>query len=120
MNNRLLNILRKSRASLQITLEDNKDLFIVDIGYDGKLFRKKSLLSNVKSIDEEVIMYLEEITKEKFNVGDSVYVLDNLGNRIFGKVYNINDFREPDMKYAILVEGYDDLLFFGGDRIERA
>lgn len=48
-------------------------------------------------------------------VGDRVEILDENGNVIGeGTIYNINEFREPSMIYAVDVDGYDeDVLFFG-------
>lgn len=49
-----------------------------------------------------------------FKVNDEVMIVDNFGNKVAeGVVYNVNEFREPSMKYAVDVEGYDDFLFVG-------
>lgn len=48
-------------------------------------------------------------------VGDRVEILDENNNVIGeGIIYNINEFREPSMIYAVDVDGYnEDVLFFG-------
>lgn len=52
-------------------------------------------------------------------VGDRVEILDENENVIGeGIIYNINEFREPSMIYAVDVDGYtDDLLFFGESQL---
>lgn len=37
---------------------------------------------------------------------------------LIGKVANINDFRPPETKYAIDVEGASDFIFAGDDDLE--
>lgn len=48
-------------------------------------------------------------------VRDRVEILDENNNVIGeGIIYNINEFREPSMIYAVDVDGYnEDVLFFG-------
>jgi len=50
---------------------------------------------------------------------DSVWITDSAGMKIAGgTIVNVNDFREPEMKYAVDVDGYkEDVLFFGEDRL---
>lgn len=36
-----------------------------------------------------------------------------------GVVININDYREPSMKYAVEIVGYDDCMFIGDDNIRK-
>lgn len=36
-----------------------------------------------------------------------------------GVVVNVNDFREPSMKYAVEVVGYDDCVFIGDNNIRK-
>lgn len=52
-------------------------------------------------------------------VGDRVEILDENENVIGeGTIYNINEFRELNMIYAVDVDGYtDDLLFFGESQL---
>lgn len=53
-------------------------------------------------------------------VMDRVVITANNGQKFHGRVANINDFREPSMKYAVDVDGYDeDVVFVGEDRIEK-
>jgi uncharacterized protein (UPF0218 family) len=50
----------------------------------------------------------------ELKVRDKVIIIDNNGNSISeGTIININDFREPDHKYAVDVDGIEDALFFG-------
>lgn len=57
-------------------------------------------------------MYLNK--SEKIQVGDTI----RLKNGIIAKVVNINEFREPSMKYAIDIEGFDDIVFIGDLNID--
>lgn len=52
-------------------------------------------------------------------VRDRVVIVNKDGKPIAeGTIYNINDFREPSMKYAVDVDGYaDDVLFFGESQL---
>lgn len=52
-------------------------------------------------------------------VGNRVEILNENENVIGeGIIYNINEFREPSMIYAVDVDGYtDDLLFFGESQL---
>ena len=54
-------------------------------------------------------------------VRDRVTILDANGNSLAnGTIVNINDFREPSMKYAVDVDGYDeDVLFFGSKQLTK-
>lgn len=55
----------------------------------------------------------------KFKVQDKVAIVDANGNKLAeGEIYNINDFREPSMKYAVNVEGYEDFLFVGKSNLQ--
>ena len=49
----------------------------------------------------------------EIKVGDIV----KLKNRVIAKIININDFREPSMRYGADIEGYWDVVFFGDDDI---
>jgi hypothetical protein len=56
----------------------------------------------------------------KLKVRDKVMIIDVDGNPLAeGTIVNINDFREPSMKYAVDVEGYTDVLFFGDSRLVK-
>ena len=53
-------------------------------------------------------------------VGDRVLVKDNQGNKWLGTIININDFREPSMKYCVDLDSYNkDYVFVGEDDIEN-
>lgn len=49
-----------------------------------------------------------------YKVKDKVEVLNSQGNRIAdGIIININDYREPHMKYAVDIVGFADAVFVG-------
>lgn len=51
-------------------------------------------------------------------VGDRVEILGKNGSIIGeGTIYNINEFREPSMIYAVDVDGMEDVLFFGESQL---
>jgi hypothetical protein len=52
-------------------------------------------------------------------VRDRVWITDSIGMKTTkGEIVNINNFREPEMKYAVSADGHsEDLLFFGEDRL---
>lgn len=52
-------------------------------------------------------------------VGNRVEILGKDGNVIGeGTIYNINEFREQSMIYAVNVDGYmEDVLFFGESQL---
>jgi len=54
-------------------------------------------------------------------VRDRVTVIDSGGSPLAeGTIVNINDFREPQFKYAVDVDSYtDDLLFFGEENLVK-
>lgn len=54
--------------------------------------------------------------KREPKIRERVFVSDRNGKEFEGKVVNINDFREPDMKYAVDI-GLDDVVFVGRDSI---
>lgn len=49
-------------------------------------------------------------------VNQKVLVRDYMGRMFPGKVVNINEYREPSMKYAVDI-GADDLVFVGRNNI---
>lgn len=53
---------------------------------------------------------------KKITVGTKVVVTDALGRKFDGKVVNINDYREPCMKYAVDIDA-DDVVFVGEESI---
>lgn len=56
----------------------------------------------------------------KLKVGDYVRIVDNLGKQFIGEIYNINDFREPSMKYAVDCQIFNDYAFVGEERILKS
>lgn len=57
----------------------------------------------------------------KLKIKDEVTIIDDKGKPVAeGTIVNINDFREPNLKYAIDVKGYvEDVLFFGGSQLVK-
>lgn len=54
-------------------------------------------------------------------VKDRVLVKDKQGNKWLGTIININDYREPSMRYCVDLDKYDkDYVFVGEDDIELA
>ena len=54
-------------------------------------------------------------------VRDRVLVKDRQGNKWLGTIININDYREPSMKYCVDLDEYDeDYVFVGEKDIELA
>ena len=56
----------------------------------------------------------------ELKVGDYVRIVDNLGKQFIGKIYNINDFREPSMKYAVDCQIFNDYAFVGEEIILKS
>ena len=56
----------------------------------------------------------------KFKVKERV-VVTNLFNKPVceGEIVNINDFREPALRYAVQVDGYDDVIFVGKSDLQK-
>jgi hypothetical protein len=55
----------------------------------------------------------------KLEVGQFVRIKNKAGWCCIGKLYNINDFREPSMKYCIDIQS-DDFIFVPEDMIIKA
>ena len=55
----------------------------------------------------------------KLEVGQFVRIKNKAGWYCIGKLYNINDFREPSMKYCIDIQK-DDFIFVPEDMIVKA
>lgn len=53
------------------------------------------------------------------NVGDYVRIKNKAGWCCIGKIVNINEFREPDMKYCIDIQG-EDYIFVPEDMIAKS
>ena len=51
----------------------------------------------------------------EFKVRERVHVYA-VGN---GTIINQNDFREPDMEYAVLIDGMDDVVFVGAKHMKK-
>lgn len=56
------------------------------------------------------------IKSKELTKGTKVFVKDNSGKEWEGKIANISDYREPNMKYAVDL-GFDDYVFVGEERI---
>lgn len=57
---------------------------------------------------------------EQFKQMDRVLVIDFLGKPIYeGVIVNINDFREPEVRYAVQVEDYDDFIFVSKNNLKK-
>jgi hypothetical protein len=54
-----------------------------------------------------------------YKVKDKVIVKDYKGNEYKGEIVNINDYREPSMKYAIYIDGFEDYVFVGDNLIVK-
>lgn len=53
-------------------------------------------------------------------VRDKVSIVDSKGKSLAqGVIININDFREPSMMYAVDVDDYEDVLFFGESHLVK-
>lgn len=54
----------------------------------------------------------------EIKVRDRVIVTDSKGKEWHGAVANISDYREPSMKYAVWLDGYNtDYVFVGDESI---
>lgn len=58
---------------------------------------------------------MEENIDEELKVGDKV----ELKSKHIGTIVNINEFREPSMKYGIDIKGFNDIAFLGEEAILR-
>ncbi|ONK21201.1 hypothetical protein BLX87_23010 [Bacillus sp. VT-16-64] len=53
-------------------------------------------------------------------IQDRVTIIDANGNSLAeGKIVNINDFRGPNQKYAVDIDGYEDVLLFGEKQLAK-
>lgn len=56
----------------------------------------------------------------RFKVKDRVITKSRLTDETFeGVIVNINDFRPPEAKYALDIDGFNDLVFLGEDDLEE-
>lgn len=63
----------------------------------------------------------KEENEMELKVGDRVEIIGKNGVAVAkGTIYNINEFRESSMKYAVNVDGYkEDVLFFGESQLVK-
>lgn len=56
----------------------------------------------------------------EFRVKERV-IITNLCNQPVceGEIVNINDFREPALRYAVQADGYDDVIFVGKKDLKK-
>lgn len=56
-----------------------------------------------------------------YKVGERVTVVDDKGNFFStGTIINVNDFREPDKKYAVDVDSFlEDVMFLGEANLRK-
>lgn len=54
-----------------------------------------------------------------YNVNDKVIILDYRGRETKCEIINVNRYREPNMRYAVYIEGFNDYAFVGEDEIIR-
>lgn len=67
---------------------------------------------------EDISTYIELGRKEmKISINEYVRIVDSLGIQYIGKVYNINEFRDPNMQYAIDCQIFNDYAFVGSNEI---
>lgn len=55
--------------------------------------------------------------KDNVKVGDMVIASDLNGVQFKGKIININEYRPPEVKYALDIDGFDDIVFVGDEQI---
>lgn len=60
---------------------------------------------------------------EELKIQDKVEIshplLDGLDKPLVGVIYNINDYRPPEYRYAVDVDGFDDCLFLGRGHLTK-
>ena len=60
---------------------------------------------------------------EELKIRDNVEInhplLDGLGRPLVGVIYNINDYRPPEHRYAVDVDGFNDCLFLGREHLTK-
>lgn len=118
----LLKFFEEEGISLQITLDINQKPTVHALDSRG-------IVLGLQYADgETVIKALQNMKEKLFNnseselkVKDKVEILNINGDKVAeGTIVNINDFREPSMKYAVDVDGYkEDVLFFGEERLVK-
>ena len=60
---------------------------------------------------------------EELKIRDNVEIkhplLDGLDRPLVGVIYNINDYRPPEHRYAVDVDGFNDCLFLGREHLTK-
>ena len=60
---------------------------------------------------------------EELKIRDKVEInhpfLDGLDKPLVGVIYNINDYRPPEHRYAVDVDGFDDYLFLSREHLTK-
>ena len=60
---------------------------------------------------------------EELKIQDKVEIrhplFDGLDKPLVGVIYNINDYRPPEHRYAVDVDGFDDCLFLGREHLTK-
>ena len=60
---------------------------------------------------------------EELKIRDNVEInhplLDGLDRPLVGVIYNINDCRPPEHRYAVDVDGFNDCLFLGREHLTK-
>ena len=60
---------------------------------------------------------------EELKIRDNVEInhplLDGLDRPLVGVIYNINDYRPPEHRYAVDVDGFNDRLFLGREHLTK-
>ena len=60
---------------------------------------------------------------EELKIRDKVEInhplLDGLDKPLVGVIFNINDYRPPEHRYAVDVVGFDDYLFLGMENLTK-
>lgn len=66
-----------------------------------------------------MVVVMNKNKDKKFHIHQQVAILNSDGFRVgIGTITNINNYRSPDERYAIFVEGHDDVVFLGEERLD--
>jgi DNA-binding protein H-NS len=114
-----------------LQLFDDIKIHIFNMDYKIHLLKQKNErlhqeITELENKNKELQEMADEVaheygySKEELKVRDNVKVYSkDRTQSVVGKICNINDFREPSMKYAIEVENYPDVIFCGEDNLEK-
>lgn len=109
-------------------ISDDEDQLEKELEKHNEYMHTKYGKEFIEKVSSELERLLEEDLENQFKdfvkvgddevelkVKDRVSIINEKGEVLStGKIYNINDFREPSMEYAVDVDGYnEDVLFFG-------